>query len=143
MPDNEIPVYRGNPLDLSFPLRSLAVQLVGWVEGEGTPPPSAFPRISNGSLIPPSGLAFPAIPGVSTPDVIHEAYRVDYGRRWWNEGIIVRQPPEIGSPFPSQVSQVDGLGNEIAGARSWEIMAPLGTYAPWNLRWGYAGNQEE
>ena len=143
MPDNEIRVYRGNPLDLSFPLRSLAMELVGWVEGEGPPPPSAFPRISDGSLIPPSGLAFPAIPGVSIPQVIHEAYRVNYGRRWWSEGIIDRQPPEVGAPFPSRVSQVDGLGNELAGVRGWEVIAPLGTYAPWNLRWGFPENQEE
>jgi len=41
------------------------------------------------------------------------------------------------------VSQVDGLGNEVAGVRSWELRAPLGTYAPWNLRWGYVGGAEE
>jgi hypothetical protein len=38
---------------------------------------------------------------------------------------------------------VDGLGNEVAGVRGWEIRAPLGTYTPWNLRWGFAGGTEE
>jgi len=138
-----LPVYRGNPLDLSFPLRALALRLIRWVEGDRDPPPSAFPRIGEGTLVPPSGLAFPEIPGVSPPGVIHEAYRVDYGPRWWTEGIIDRQPPELGPAFPSMVCQVDGLGNEAAGVRSWEIRAPLGTYAPWNLRWDEAGNPEE
>ena len=138
-----IPIYRGNPLDLSFPLRSLALRLVGWVEGDRDPPASAFPRIGDGTLVPPTGLAFPNIPGVSTPKVIHEAYRADYGPRWWTEGIVDRQPPELGPAFPSMVSQVDGFGNEVAGVRSWEIRAPLGTYAPWNLRWGYVGGAEE
>lgn len=139
----EIPIYRGNPLDLSFPLRSLAVRLVRWVEDSEGPPPSAFPRIGDGTLVPPAGLAFPRIPGVEIPKVIHEAYRMDYGPRWWSDGIIDTDPPVMGPPFPSQVSQVDGLGNEMAGVRSWEIRAPLATYAPWNLRWGYVGGTDE
>jgi hypothetical protein len=143
LPESEIPVYRGNPLDLSFPRRSLAVRLLQWVEGDRDPPPSAFPRIGEGTLVPPTGLAFPKIPGVETPGVIHEAYRVDYGPRWWTEGIIDSQPPELGPAFPSLVSQVDGIGNEVAGVRSWEIRAPLATYAPWNLRWGFDGATEE
>jgi hypothetical protein len=113
------------------------------VEGDLEPPPNAFPRIGAGTLVPPSGLAFPPLPGVSPPEVIHEAYRVDYGPRWWSEGIIDRQPPEIGPPFPSLVSQVDGLGNEVAGVRGWELRAPLATYAPWNLRWGAVGGEGE
>jgi hypothetical protein len=141
--DSELPVFRANPVDLSFPLRALALRLVEWVEGVSEPPPSAFPRIGDGSLVPHEGLAFPEIPGVTVPDVIHEAYRVDYGPRWWSEGIIDREPPELGAPFPSLVSQVDGLGNEMAGVRGWELRAPLATYAPWNLRWGFEGAQDE
>jgi hypothetical protein len=93
--------------------------------------------------VPPTGLAFPRIPGLSTPSVIHEAYRVEYGPRWRSEGIIDDQPPILGEAFPSQVPQVDGLGNELGGVRGWEIRAPLGTYAPWNLRWGAEGNPQE
>lgn len=138
-----IPIYRGNPVDLSFPLRALALQMVGWVEGESTPPASIFPRIGNGTLVPSSGLAFPHIPNLETPKTIHEAYRVDYGPRWWTEGVIDRQPPTLGEPFPSLVSQVDGLGNEMTGVRGWELRAPLATYAPWNLRWGAVGGADE
>ncbi len=143
LPGNEIPVYRGNPVDLSFPLRALAIRLTQWAEGEREPPPSRYPKVADGTLVPPQGLAFPKIPGVATPETIHEAYRVDYGPQWWSEGIIHLQPPEIGVPFPSQVSQVDGLGNELAGVRGWELRAPIGTYAPWNLRWGAAGGAGE
>jgi len=135
--------YRGNPIDLTFPLRSLALRLLDWVEDRRDPPPSLFPRIGAGTLVPPSGLAFPELPGISTPAVIHEAYRVDYGPRWWSEGIIDRQPPALGPAFPSMVSQVDGLGNEEAGVRGWEVRAPLATYAPWNLRWDAPGGQDE
>jgi hypothetical protein len=68
---------------------------------------------------------------------------MDYGLRWWSQGIIDKQPPEVGTPYPSLVSQVDGLGNEMGGVRGWEVRAPLATYAPWNLRWGFQGAQDE
>lgn len=138
-----IPIYRGNPVDLSFPLRSLALQMVGWVEGEETPPPSVYPKIGDGTLVYPSGLAFPHIPGMETPKHIHEAYRVDYGPRWWTEGVVDQQPPALGTAFPSLVSQVDGLGNEVTGVRGWELRAPLATYTPWNLRWEAVGGVDE
>jgi hypothetical protein len=143
MGEGGIPVYRGNGLNISFPLRSLALRLVAWVEEGLDPPANAFPRIGDGTLVPPTGLAFPAIPGVSAPKVIYEAFRLDFGPRWWTEGIVDREPPDLGPAFPSLVSQVDGLGNEVAGVRGWEIRAPLGTYAPWNLRWGYAGGTDD
>jgi hypothetical protein len=31
----------------------------------------------------------------------------------------------------------------MAGVRGWELRAPLATYTPWNLRWGYDANPEE
>ncbi len=134
--------YRGNPLNFLLTLRALAVRLVQWV-GDGTPPPpSSFPRVSNGTLVPHLALAFPRIPGVDAPKVIHEAYRMDYGPRW-EEGVIDREPPELGPAFPSLVSQVDGLGNEMAGVRGVELRAPLATYAPWNLRVGFPAATDE
>jgi hypothetical protein len=142
-PGDGVPAYRGNPLDFLLTLRALAMNLVDWVEGSKDPPPSSFPRIGQGTLVPPDAMAFPAIPGVATPHVIHEAYRTDYGSRWQTEGIVGLQPPELGPAFTSLVSQVDGLGNELGGIRGWEIRAPLATYAPWNLRWGFAGAPEE
>jgi hypothetical protein len=68
---------------------------------------------------------------------------MDYGPRWAAEGIIDREPPGVGTPFPSLVPQVDGLGNEMSGVRSVELRAPIGTYAPWNLRFGYSSNPQE
>jgi hypothetical protein len=143
MAEEGVAAYRGNPLDFLLTLRALAVRLTGWVEGRREPPPSLYPRVGDGTLVPVSGLAFPRIPGVPAPQVIHEAYRLDYGSRWWSEGIIDREPPGLGPAFPSQVSQVDGLGNEVAGIRSTELRAPLATYAPWNLRIGYPGPNDE
>jgi hypothetical protein len=143
MDEDAMAAYRGNPLDFLFTLRALAVRLVQWTEGRGEPPTSVFPCLADGTLVPPAGLAFPNMPGLDIPEVIHEAYRADYGPRFATEGVVDRSPPELGAPFPSLVSQVDGLGNEMAGVRGVELRAPLATYAPWNLRLGLPGPQGE
>ena len=143
MGEGPVPAYRGNPVNFLLTLRALGMRLVDWVEGTEDPPTSAFPSIAEGTLVPPAGMAFPSLPGVGVPGVIHEAYRVNYGPRWWSEGIIDREPPELGLPFPSQLSQVDGLGNEIGGVRGVELRVPVATFTPWNLRNGFPGSQEE
>jgi hypothetical protein len=127
------PAWRGNPLDFLPALRALLARLVAWVAGGVEPPASAYPRVDAGTLVPVERLAFPAVPGVSRPSVVHEAHRVDYGPRW-PEGIVTLEPPRVGAPFRSLVPQVDGAGNEVGGVRSVELLAPLATYAPWNLR---------
>lgn len=133
----EGPGYRGNPLDFLVTLRALAVRLVDWVVEDVPPPPSAYPRLAEGTLVPPDAVGFPRIPGLDVPTVIHEAYRADYGPRFRSSGVVEIQPPELGPAFPSLVSQVDGLGNEMAGLRSVEVRVPVATYAPWNLRVGF------
>ncbi len=132
------PAYRGNPVDFFLTLRSLLVSLVEWVHDGTEPPPAAYPTISAGTLVSIDRVKFPKIPNVAFPRVIHEAYRADYGPKW-KQGIVEIQPPKLGKPFLSLVSQVDELGNEVAGVKTVEILAPLGTYAPWNLRTGMAG----
>src|SRR5207249_2083302 len=86
-------------------------------------------------------LPAPAIPGVRWPRIAHEAYRVDYGPRW-REGIITVEPPRLGKAFPVRVPQVDADGNEVAGVRGVELLAPLATYAPWSLRGGIVNADE-
>jgi Alpha/beta hydrolase domain len=134
--------YRGNPLDFLVNLRALLVRLVDWVTAGREPPSSAYPRIDAETLVPIEQVRFPKIPGVTLPQVIHEAYRVDYGPGW-REGIIAYEPPKLGRAFPALVAQVDAHGNEVGGVRNVELLVPLATYAPWNLRTGYAGGANE
>jgi len=137
------PAYRGNPLDYLLTLRALAVRLVAWVADGTEPPPSRYPHIADGTLVPVYGLAFPRIPGVDVARVTEVAYRADYGPRFATEGIVDKQPPALGPAFPSLVPQVDGLGNGMSGVREVELRAPVATYAPWNLRVGYPAAQDE
>ena len=134
--------YRGNPLNFLVTIRALLARMVEWVRDDIEPPASAYPRIDSGSLVAIGAVNFPKVPGVQFPSVIHEAYRAEYGPRW-PEGIVDLQPPKLGPAYPSLVSQVDELGNEIAGVRGVEILAPLATYAPWSLRIGSPGGAHE
>jgi hypothetical protein len=139
-PDSVV-TYRGNPLDFRPALRSLLTRLIDWVRDGREPPSSAYPRLDAGSLVAVDGVRAPAIPGVRWPRVAQEAYRVDYGPRW-PDGIITLEPPRLGQPFPLRVPQVDADGNEVAGLRSLELLAPLATFTPWSLRGGPANPEE-
>ena len=134
--------YRGNPLDFQVTLRALLARLVEWVVDGRTPPASVYPTLAAGTLVSIDALKFPPMADVKPPTVIHQAHRVDYGPRW-AAGIITREPPGIGAPFPALVSQVDADGNEVAGVRGVELLAPLATYTPWQLRGGHGSDAAE
>ena len=139
---NNSKVFRGNPLEFKVNYRALLVQLVNWVKDDAPPPPSAYPRIDSNTLVSVDKVAFPKISGATFPEVIHVAYRADYGPRWF-QGSVDNQPPNLGRSFPCLVSQVDEFGNEIAGLRNVEVRVPLATYTPWSLRAEFAGGKNE
>jgi hypothetical protein len=127
----------GQQLQSSLPIRyfwrAMIANMDAWVRNGTLPPASSYPKISDGTLVPLSGYAFPAIPGVNQPHEANAAYRLDYGPKW-HEGILSVQPPKVGKAFPVLVPQVDADGNERDGVRLPEITVPLGSYASWNLR---------
>lgn len=135
--------YRGNPIDQRANYRALLVRLVEWVADGEAPPASRYPRLDDDTLVPVDAVAFPAIPGVAAPEVIHTAYRADYGPRWRPEGIVDVQPPALGEAFSVRAPQVDALGNETGGVRNVELRVPLATYAPWALRHEAPANRSE
>jgi hypothetical protein len=114
-------------------MRALLLAMNDWVT-DGTPaPPSRFPNVETGELVRHDAVKWPSIPGIAFPEVPHLAYRVDYGPLFESEGIITKEPPDVGEPFPILVPQVDGDGNELAALRMPELVAPLATYTGWNL----------
>jgi len=104
-----------------------------WVRTNTLPPPSSYPRIADGTLVPLQDYALPTISDVNMPHEASEAFRLDFGPNW-RDGILGVQPPKVGAPFPVLVPQVDGDGNERDGVRLPEITVPLATYTSWNLR---------
>lgn len=125
--------FHNSSLDFRSVERALLWQLIDWTANDATPPASRYPRIDNGTLVPIEELQFPLIKGVQVPDRAHVAYRMDYGPRW-DEGIIDKQPPDVGEPFVVLVPQVDEFGNEIGGLRMLATRVPVATYTPWALR---------
>ncbi|HKK28419.1 MAG TPA: alpha/beta hydrolase domain-containing protein [Gemmatimonadota bacterium] len=136
--------WRGNPLDYHPNLRALLVRLTDWIVDGREPPPSAIPHLADGTLVPvrEAASAFPDIPGIAFPEVAQVAYRADYGPRW-EEGIVDFQPPRLGPAFPALVPVTDSLGNERDGVRNVEVRVPLAAYAPWSLRTGMPGPEDE
>ncbi|MCX7818706.1 MAG: alpha/beta hydrolase domain-containing protein [Kiritimatiellae bacterium] len=126
-----------NPLDDRGPiLRALFVALDEWVSRGVEPPASRYPRLADRTLITVEEFRrqFPRIPGVDLPAAAYEPRRLDFGPRFFTEGIADRIPPHVGPAWPVRVPAVDADGNEVGGVRLPDVEVPLGTYAGWNLR---------
>src|SRR5215208_4449302 len=125
--------YRGDPLDQRLALRALMGSLIDWVTARKAPLPSVYPKLAPQLLVRAVDLTFPKIPNLPVARIPNQPYRMDLGPRW-NRGFIDNEPPLLGQPYPVFVSQIDSIGNEMGGIRSVEIMVPLATYYPWQLR---------
>ena len=132
-PSRSIGQQLNNPLDYRWAMRTLLVSMNRWVTDGSTPPPSALPRIDQGTLVATDKVKFPKLPAVNFPTVPHKAYRADYGPDFIKKGVVSQEPPAIKSAFPILVPQVDADGNELAGIRMPELSVPVATYAGWNL----------
>jgi hypothetical protein len=124
-----------NVVDYAPLLRAVLVNLDRWVREGVEPPPSAFPRLADGTAVPAESTAatFARIPGVRFPDRIARPTRLDFGPHL-ARGIASTLPPIAGAGFPTYVSAVDADGNEVAGLRPPELHVPLGTFTGWNTR---------
>ena len=122
-----------NPLDYRPAVRALFRALDRWVADDAAPPPSAYPKIADGTLAPPDRAGWPAIPGFQLPQQPLRAYHLNFGSDW-DKGIVSVEPPEVGKPFGFGVPTVDADGNVRAGIRLPDIAVPLATQAGWNYR---------
>jgi hypothetical protein len=132
-PVQTIGQQRNNPLDYRWAMKALLLAMDRWTANGTAPPPSRYPRIADGTLVPPDRLRFPKVPGITTSTAVHRAYRADYGPRFATDGVVTVEPPRIGTPFPILVPQVDADGNGLAGVKMPELAVPLATYTGWNL----------
>lgn len=137
LPDSLI--YRGNFQDYHFALRALVIRLFEWIKEGKEPPASRVPTYKQNSIVHPRDMEFPSIRHMGPPAeaAFYQAWVMDYGPRFVDEGIIDNEPPvRSGKAYPSFVSTVDEYGNEVAGIPTLELLAPLATYTPWR-RWDY------
>jgi hypothetical protein len=127
-----------NPNPSNDTNRALMKALVDWVVSDTPPPPSRYPTLAKGDLVPPghASTGFPVVPGQPLPDgVFLPFYDYDFGpafRALDVSGVMHVQPPVVRQVLPQVVPKVDADGNEIAGVRSVLLEVPLGTYTGWN-----------
>jgi hypothetical protein len=128
-------VHRFNVVDYAPLLRAALVNLDRWVSEGVEPPPSAVPRLADGTAVRAEETAktFQAIPGLCFPERLARPARLDFGPEL-ARGITAALPPKVGARFASYVSAVDADGNEVAGIRPVELAVPLATFTGWNPR---------
>ncbi len=135
--------------------RALLVALDQWVSQDIEPPPSRVPRIEHDELITAveHQQRFPSIPANRRGDLLFPAVRhpgvhlrparVDYGPRFWDQGIQDHVPPRrYGPRFVTLVPAIDADGNPRGGIQLPGLAVPLGTYQAFNPRHLSAGAPE-
>jgi Alpha/beta hydrolase domain len=127
-----------NPNPETETLRALYVALKAWMSQGTPPPPSAYPRVPDGTLVPATSAAmgYPMIPGSPSPDgVMNSLLDFDFGPEFrYNDesGVITNLPAPVKNVIPTLAPRVDADGNEVAGIHSLLLRMPLGTYTGWN-----------
>jgi len=132
--------HLANANDYRFAMRALLVALNAWITTGKQPPPSAYPSLAKGELVPFDKLKFAAAP---TPKHPHAARRLDFGPEFESSGVVSKDPPAVLQTFPVLVPNVDSDGNEIAGIRLPQLAVPLATYTGWNYRTASIGAKGE
>jgi Alpha/beta hydrolase domain len=122
-----------NVVDGSTALRALLVQLDRWVSEGVEPPPSAVPRLVDGTAVTRESVLeqLRALSGLELldADVLPRLRRLDLGPD--AERGIARLPATTGTTYTSYVSAVDADGNEVAGIRLPDLSVPVATHAGW------------
>lgn len=118
-----------NPVYSGPYIRALFVALDKWSTQGIEPPPSHYPRVSDGTYapsLPQEGMGFPNIPGVNytgfyIPAAVKDTTSLPHH---WIPG----------TEYVVMVPTTDEDGNDIAGIRPVEVAVPLATYTGWDLR---------
>jgi hypothetical protein len=143
-----------NPAPESEFERALLAPLVAWIRDGTEPPPSRFPRVADGTLVPPESVTarFPRVGSVagvsgalSPAGMLLPILDYDFGPAFQPNdmrGTIV-VPAVVRRVLPNLVPQIDRDGNELAGIESPLVANPLGTYLGWNVtKTGYWRGQQ-
>lgn len=136
-----------NPMPHAETVNALRVHFRNWVMRGTEPPPSQWPRLADGTLVPAHkvALGFPTLqqlrPTAPEPDFIMPVLDYDWGpefRPQDGSGVPSNAPPPIRQVLPMYAPRVDADGNELGGVPVVLRDAPLGTYLGWNITAGGA-----
>jgi hypothetical protein len=108
-----------------------------WVEKGLEPPPSNYPRVEDGTLIPAANVkaAFPTIRHVTVPPFANDLDLLDFGPGFGRTGgVLTSQPPRRTHLYRVLVPKPDADGFDLGGTRPMQVKVPLGTSMGWNTR---------
>jgi hypothetical protein len=129
---------RTNSLPFIHGQRALLLALREWILHGAEPPPSLYPTLDAGNLVPLSDISYPYIPAVNftLAGVTAHKFFQDRGPLFNIADIsgVMAEPPIARGAYSQRLPQVDADGNTIAGLRNVTIQVPLGTYLGWNVR---------
>ena len=99
-----------------------------------TPPPSAYPKIADKTLVPAITIRWPQIPNLMVPRGPNPMLQFDYGKSY-KVGVIDNAPPvQLRARYSVLVPAVDEDGNETGGIRMPELAVPFATSTGWSVR---------
>jgi hypothetical protein len=124
-----------DPINASATVNALRWAMHRWVAEGTAPPPSVYPKLSDGTLTPVAEIRFPKVPGIAAPKAVKAGGRV--------------RNPQLpdgageGTGLPLLVPQVDTDGNDLGGILMPDLAVPLGTAAGWVFRPKSTGSPHE
>jgi len=135
-------VLPANPVPHTETVNALRVHFRNWVMRGTEPPPSRWPKLADGTLVPANkkDLGFPTLPQlratIPEPDFIMPVIDYDWGARFNpvdGSGVADNAPPPIRQVLGMYAPKVDADGNELGSVPVVLLDAPLGTYLGWNV----------
>ncbi|HEY6827896.1 MAG TPA: alpha/beta hydrolase domain-containing protein, partial [Gemmatimonadaceae bacterium] len=133
--------FSEDPVPHTETVNALRAHFRGWIMKDTPPPPSMWPRLSDGTLVDATkeAMGFPTIPGMPSTaptGLINPLLDYDFGpgfNRVDGSGVPSIMPPSVKRALPMKVAKVDADGNELGGVPVVLRDAPLGTYMGWNI----------
>ncbi len=135
----------GNPADYRPMLRALLTALDEWVRTGKEPPPSAHPRIADGTLVGwrESESGWQGIPGVRYPEVIQQPEQLDRGPEFYRFRRSSIEPPISRGSYVVNVPKCGADNNELGTLLLPAVAVPIATYTSWNTRGRSIGAEGE
>ncbi len=126
----------GNPADYRPLVRALLTALDEWVRDGKEPPPSAYPRLADKTLVGwrETESGWHALPGVRYPEVIQQPEQLDRGPDFYRFRRSTIEPPISRGSYVVNVPAYGPDNNELGTLLLPAVSTPVGTYTSWNLR---------
>lgn len=134
-----------NPTDYRPLLRGLLTALNQWVAVGTEPPPSRYPRLSDGTLVGWTATAsgWRSIPAVNYPTVIQHPEYLDRGPEFRSKRRFTQFPPLHQGDYTVLVPAAGPDDNDRGMLQLPSVAVPIGTYTGWNLRSSAIGAETE